>query len=264
MNKLTQKFLLHLFFCLLLLIAGCKKNEATSDDEPFVPPNVTTPPYSFSRYDANGLLKIQRIYAYYNDPLTGLVETISKQAQATFKVSAFDTEYCFAGSVSCQGKSLSYQSNRSYLVDGSSAASINFGDTIGVSWNISGNVPTDMPTFIYLTSEPMPVFKGISNNSIPGNVTRALGTKIYLGANVSGADSVFISISVGEKSITKTVGGSVSFCEFSNTELSVLPASSGESGMIQVSPLKFDVTVQGGKKMYFANQSTYTKLVKVN
>ena len=251
------------FFCFLLFGVACKKKEPNTDAEPFVPPDVKAPAYSFSRYDANGLLKIQKTFSYYNDPLNGLIKTISIDAKAAFKTSFFDTTYNNAGNVSCQGRSLAIISNQSYVLEGNAAASIGFNDTTGVTWNISGNTSTGIPTFIYLTSYRMPEYKGISNNSIPSNIRRSTGFVIPLGANVVGADSIFVSITVGEKSVMKTLGGFVTNCEFANTELSILSATNGASGLLQVSAIKFDGAVQGGKKMYFANQSTYTKLVEV-
>lgn len=240
---------------------SCKKNSANTDDEPYVPPTVTAPVYSFSRYDGNGLLKIQRTYAYYVDPINGLVETISKEAKASFKNSVFDSLYSNAGVVSCQNKTLSLLSNQTYLLDGSGASNITFKDTVGVTWNVAGNTLTGIPAFFY-TSFPMPQYKGVANNSMPTTIRRTVGLTLSLGANIVGADSVFVSITSGSKTIKKMVGGFENDCVFSPTELTILPASDG-GALLQVSPIGYDISLQGGKKMYFANQSAYTKLVTV-
>jgi hypothetical protein len=247
----------------MLLLSACNKDPVNTDADSFVPPNVISPPYSFSRYDANGLLLVRRTFAYYVDPLTGLVETITKEATANFKNSPFDNFYSNAGSVSCQGKGLGLQANQSYLLSGSAANVINFIDTLGPRWEVGGNTATGITGFIYSTSHPLPVYKGVANNSIPSNISRANGTNIPLGANVEGADSIYVSITSGQKTLKKTVGGLSSKCEFSNTELSSLPASQGASALLQVSPVKFDISLQGGLKMYFANQSVYTKFIEL-
>ncbi len=252
-----------LFYFIAVLFAGCDKNEPNTDADPFVPPEVNSPAYSFSRYDANGLLLVRRTFAYYVDPLSGLVETITKEATASFKATPFDTLYSNAGTVSCQYKILGLQNNQSYLLTGSAASTLTFIDTLGPRWEVSGNASTGIPAFIYVTSYPLPVYKGVANNSIPGNITRATGTSIPLGANVEGADSIYVSITSGEKTVKKTVGGLSSKCEFSNTELSGLSASNGISALLQVSPIKYDISLQGGLKMYFANQSVYTKFIEL-
>jgi hypothetical protein len=262
-----NKILLHLFtFCALSLTlfwAGCDKNEPNTDDEPFVPPTVTAPSYSFSRYDANGLLMVQRTFAYYEDPFNGLIETITKEAKASFKNSPFNLTFSNAGNVVCQSKLLNLQGNASYLLNGTAGAGLTFQDTTGVRWEVAGNATTGIPMFVYTTSFPMPIYKGIGNNSIPSTISRSTGTKIPLGANVEGADSIFVTITSGTKSVKKTVGSMSTKCEFSNTELSGLPASKGITALIQVAPIKYDISLSGGMKMYFANQSSYTKYIEV-
>jgi hypothetical protein len=263
MNKSVHYFFIFCSFFITLLLAACDKNEVNSDDEPFVPPSVTAPSYSFSRYDANGLLMVQRTYAYYEDPFNGLIETITKEAKASFKNSPFDLVFSNAGNVLCQSKTLNLQSNASYLLNGTAGAALTFQDTTGVRWEVAGNATTGIPLFIYTTSFPMPIYKGVGNNSIPSTITRSTGTKIPLGANVEGADSIFVTITSGDKSVKKTVGSMSTKCEFSNTELSGLPASKGITALLQVAPIKYDISLAGGMKMYFANQSSYTKYIEV-
>lgn len=254
--------LLGILFLVFMFASSCKKNSANTDDEVYVPPSVTGPSYSFSRYDGNGLLKIQRTLAYYVDPFKGRVETVSKEAKASFKNSPFDSLYSNAGVVTCQGKALSLQSNQSYLLDGSAAGNISVSSTQGVSWNVVGNTVTGIPAVLYVTGKSMPVYKGVENNSIPTNIRRAAGLTLSLGANIVGADSIFLSITSGSKTIKKMIGGFENECIFSPAELSVLPSADG-AALLQVSPIAYELSVQGGKKMYFANQSCYTNLVSV-
>lgn len=251
------------FIGLALLFTACKKDNANTDDEPFTPPEITPPAYSFSRFDGNGLLMAKKISVFYNDPLIGLVETVSKEAQASFKYTAFDTFYSDAGAVTCQGKGLSLQSNKSYLLSGAAANSLAFPDSF-IIWNVAGNNVTGIADFIYSTGDGMPEYKGVYNNSIPSDISRATGVKIPLGANLVGADSVFISLTSGTKSVRKTIGGKESYCEFSNTELSPLPASADKSALLQIAPIKFDVSLAGGQKMYFANQYSYCKYITIH
>ena len=247
----------------MLLFASCKKNEANTDAEPTSPPEVIAPSYSFSRFDANGLFKVQRTYAYWNDPLNGLTENLTKEATASFKLSPFDTAWVSVGILSCQLRQLVLQSNNTYLLNGGAASALGFSDTLGVNWDATGNPALAIPAFGTNTSRPMPIYAGVGNNSMPSTITRTLGFQIPLGANVGNADSIFISLTVGQKSVVKTIGGQASYGEFSITELSGLPASSGKSALLQVSPINFDVSLAGSKKVYYANQSSYTNFVEV-
>ena len=248
----------------LSLVVGCTKYEPNTDGEPYTPPEVVYPNYSFSRIDGNGLMMTKRNFSYYNDPFTGIIETTTKEASASFKSSPFDSFYSNAGSVSCQGKNLFLQSNQSYLLDKSAGTTLSYNDTLGTSWDVSSNGTSGIAAFAYTTNSPMPFYRGVSNHSIPITISKSIGVKISLGANIVGADSVFVSITSGAKTIQKTVWGLDLECEFTKTELLALPATSGETALLQIAAIKFDVSLQGGKKMYFANQSAYTKRVRVN
>jgi hypothetical protein len=258
--KKTRRIIFFASITLLLAFVSCKKEKVNTDADPASPPDVTGPSFSFSRYDANGLLKVKRTFAYWDDPIKGLVETTSKEATAHFKTFPFDSANADAGTVACQTIALAKQSGFNYSSDGNG---IGFNDTLGTIWGVTGNNLTGIPAFSFVTLKPMPYYYGVGNNSIPSTISRSTGTKIPLGANLKNADSVFVSLTVDKKSITKMVGGSVPYCEFTNTELSVLLASAGKTALLQVTPINFDVSLQGAKKMYFANQSVYTKFVEV-
>jgi len=255
---------LSLLFCLhIICFSSCKKNEANSDSEPQTPPDVTAPSYIFSRFDANGLFKLQRTLNYWNDPLQGPTETISNEAIASFKLTPFDSANIDIGDVSCQYKYLSYQTNGFYLVNGNAASTMIFNDTLGVFWSSLGNPSFGVPGINYTTSKPMPAYLGVANNSMPNSLSRNLGFQIPLGANLKNADSVFVSVTVGQKSVKKTIGASTSFCSFSNSELGSLSASNGKSALLQVAPINYDVTLAGARKIYLANITAYTKFVEV-
>lgn len=262
MRQKTIRFFF-LIAATFLIVSSCKKDEANTDSEPVSPPDVTAPSYSFSRFDANGLLKVQRTFAYWHDPLNGVSVTYSAEAASSFKLSPFDSAFVDMGALYCQFKNVPKQVNNGYLLNGNAATAMSFGDTVGVDWNAAGNAVIGLVAFTFVTDKPMPVYYGITNNSIPTDITRSLGFQIPLGANLLYADSVFISLTVGQKSVKKTLGGLASSCAFSNTELSSLGASEGMSGLIQVTPLNFDAIAVGSKKVYAANQSNYTRFVTV-
>ena len=259
LNAITVVTLLTLF----LALSACKKKDVNTDAAPASPPDVTAPAYSFSRFDANGLLKVKLSFAYWDNPLTGLQETISKEASAYFKISPFDSLFADAGAVSCVNSFLTKQSNLGYVANGSGANGISFNDTIGTDWNVAGLPATSMPAFLFRTAKPMPKYYGVGNNSIPSTISRSTGVTIPLGANLSNADSVFVSLTVGQKFIRKTIGGLSPSCDFSNTELSVLSSSGGTNALLQIVPVNYDVSLQSGKKMYFANETAYSKFVEV-
>jgi hypothetical protein len=167
------------------------------------------------------------------------------------------------GTVSCQARNLTILSNSTYSLSGSAAASINFLDTLGTIWKFSGNTATGVAPYTDTTIKPLPAYLGVSNNSIPGSITRSLGFQIPLGANVINADSVFISITVGEKSIIKLTDANISYCSFSNTELNSLPASLGTTALLQVAPFNYNISYAGAKKIYLVNTSSYAKFMEV-
>lgn len=230
---------------------------------PSNPPDVIAPAYIFFRNDGNGLFKVQRSFAYWQDPINGLIETQSIEATASFKLSTSDLFFVDPGSISCQQRNLSLQSNSAYLLNGNAVSTLNFGDTSGVNWYLAGNASIGITPLGFTTAKPMPVYVGVANNSIPGTIARSKGFQLPLGANLKYADSVFISITVGQKSIVKTSNALLSYCAFSNSELGTLPPSNGATALLQVSPINFDATIASGKKLYFANQSSYSKFIEV-
>lgn len=234
-----------------------------TDDEPQAPPDVVAPTYTISRADGCGNFKLQRNLNYWEDSQNQLVEDLSNEATASFKLTAADSVSIDIGVVACQYKILNFLSNKTYAIDGTAASGMNFVDTTGVFWTIEGNVSLGVPALSYTTQKPMPVYYGVTNFSIPATITRSAGFQIPLGANIKHADSIFVSLTVGEKSVSKIIGGFASKCVFTNTELSTLVASNGKKAKLQVLPINYDLTTVGGRKTYITNQASYTKIVEV-
>lgn len=234
-----------------------------TDDEPQTRPEITAPAYSFSRFDGNGLFKLQRNFDYWEDAQNNLMLDLSNEAIASFKLAPSDSANIDVGTVICQYKFLTYQPNGYYVANGSSADGMAFNDTVGVYWSMAGNPSFGIPSILYTTQKPMPIYFGVTNFSMPSTMARNTGFQIPLGANIKNADSVLVSLKVGEKSVMKMVGGSSGSCSFSNTELSSLPSSNGKNALLQVSPINYDVTLAGARKVYIANQASYTKIVEV-
>ena len=244
------------------LFTSCKK-KAEETEIPLAT-TASAPSYNFTNASASGAFVGVKTVTYQTLPVVGLLPIEINTAVGGFFTTAGATSYVNGGAVTCESKSLTVQTNGAYLFSPSATETIDFSG--GTDWTIAGNSGNSIPAFNYSTGSSIPTYSGIVNSSIPTTVTRASGLTIALGsANVSGSpDSIFVTVSSGAGSVQKLVAGNASNCVFSAAELASLDASSGETGLLQVAPLKYYSTTQSGKKYYFIDEAAYSKFVTVN
>ncbi|HLP52912.1 MAG TPA: hypothetical protein VK154_18615, partial [Chitinophagales bacterium] len=177
-------------------------------------------------------------------------------AVAAFSTAAGGTTYQDAGTVQCNTKALTRQSNNSYIFQPSQTdvTGIDFGS--GSQWTIGGvgSIPAFTESFTSFPSSPT-----ITSNS--ETVTLASGYTFTV-SGISNADSVLFILASGNSYAEKRVGGNVTSVTFSAADLSALQASS--QGLLQVTPYRFktNTTAIPGKKIYLVNQVTVSDFAK--
>lgn len=249
MKKTFTKMLLPV--AMFALLTGCKKDESTDTTQP----TPLSPTETFNYSDAWGLLAGVKTVTSINSPI-GPIETTIGTAVAAFNTTEGGSSYHEAGTITCNGKTLTIQSNNSYVFQPSQTdvEGIDFSNSIA-AWNGSGsgNVPAFSATLAAFPTTP-----SITNSS---DVTLSSGHTVTF-SSVNNADSILVVLASGNNYAQKRVGGNATSATFSASELSGLSAS--QYGMVQVTPYwwepRFDIIL--GKKVYMVNQVTVTKIVE--
>lgn len=239
----------------VILLNSCKKDDTTNTNTNPSPVS-TTDLLDFS--DSWGLLAGVKTVTFQTIPVIGGTQEIDLgTAVVAFNDAAGSNTYIDAGTAKCNTKTLTKQSNNSYIFQPSQTDISGIDFSSGSSWDVSGagSIPAITHTFSTFPSTP-------TITSDKETVTRANGYTFSTTA-ISSADSVLYVISSGNNYVKKSVAGNVTSVTFSASELSALDASS--YGLIQVTPYAYqtNTTVVPGKKVYFVNQVTVSDIVEV-
>ena len=251
MNRIFRSILL-ISFSVIVILSGCTKS---SDNNPTNNPTNSSSAPTPSFGDASGTFAAVTSVSYQTVAGITIPLTVNTAVGALF-TSAGSGSYVDGGNVALNSKTLSKQSNNSYvyqnLTDPLTLGSTN-------SWNVSGS--SSVPAFSYTYNRSMPGYSDY--NSLPSMVTRSAGLTISLGSTISNADSVYVVVSGGNnKYVLQRVAGNAGQCSFSADELSVLSATS--TGLLQVVPWNYKSEDFSDKLYYFVNETAYTKTVTVN
>ncbi len=238
---------------LLLSVSACKKETTNNNTQT---QNVSTTDL-FNYSDAWGLLAGVKTVTYQTIPVIGgQQEIILGTAVTAFNTTEGSTTYQDAGTVQCNTKTLTKQSNNAYVFQPSQSDITGIDFSSGSAWSVSGagNVPAINYTFNAFPSSPT-----ITSNK--EELTLANGYTFSI-SGLSTADSVLYILASGDNYVEKRVGGNTSSVTFSAADLSTLQAS--DYGLIQVTPYKFlvNTNVMPGKKVYFVNQVTVSSVAK--
>lgn len=230
---MNVKHLTILFFAAALSLSSCKKDEET----PVTPTTntntggttTTTTPAYFAPADANGILVAGNLMG------TGLIS-------AQFFASAGGSARTAAGSVTFNGNNMTLGTDTVYskfiFTDITSA---------GANWTVVGNSNVENITATY------PDFPSLPSITSSATITRASGCTITFNA-VTGADSVYVTITSGSGFKSKLIAGNATSCSFTSTELSGL--STTTSGQINVGAWTRYSQTFNSKKYYFYNNSS--------
>jgi hypothetical protein len=251
MKKLTFSLLIA-SMAFSVLVTGCKKDEDPDGENPTNQTGDPTQTYNFT--DAFGVLSAINSISYTNVGGT-LIPVELGTAVAVFPSAAGAQAFLDAGTVQINGKSLTKQTNNSYVYqDFTNPLMLN-----QVKWDVSGN--GNVPAISKQVAKPIPTYSNFG--SLPASVTKANGLEVSIAGHVNNADSVLVVVAAGSKWVARTVAGNAAKVTFSAADLSSLPSST--EGMVQVSPRNMTTETISSKKFYFINQATYTKMpVPVN
>lgn len=259
-----MKIIPHFILLLSVFTLGsCQKEEVVPDilDNEEIPRSFV-PAYSFKANDATAVLHALNTVSYKDVAIIGPQKIDLNTAVAYFFSSPGSKPFVDAGSVNCEGRSLSKDTASLYFYNPSGTDVITFNGT--TDWSISGNVSSGIPLLNFSSSSTIPTYNGVYNGTLTANINRANDLTINLIGAVFNADSVFVTVSSGNNFVQKVVASS-SNCTFLSAELLGLGSSNGsDSGVIQVAPFKVDTQINAGKKFYFINQAAYTKSVTIN
>lgn len=236
----------------VLTVASCNNNDG--DDTP-TQPTPPSPTETFNYSDAWGLLAAVK---------TVTTQTVAGQtyeielgtAVAAFNTTEGGTTYHEAGTINCNSKTLTKQTNNSYVFQPSQTdvSGIDFSNGIA-NWNGSGS--SNVSSF----SASLTAFPSTPNIVELSDLTLANGQTIQW-SSVSNADSILVILASGDSYVQKKVNGNQTSVYFSAAELADLDPS--QYGMIQVTPYwwepRFDIIV--GKKVYMVNQVTVTDFIE--
>jgi hypothetical protein len=243
MKIFNLKFAVFALSLSIFFLAGCDK-----DDDP-APDGNNNNGGEVNAGDAFGTLVAIRSITYTNAG-GNLIPFEFNTATAAFFEAVGGSALVDAGAVQLNGKTLTKATNNAYSYD-------NALDPLSldqVQWEVAGS--GDVPMISQTVTKPLPEFTGYEN--LPASVSKAEGLTISLGASISDADSVLvtvISINDGEFAM-RTVAGNAGSVTFNTDDLAGL--STG-SGLLQVNPYNVTTETISGKKSYFLNQSSYSK-----
>lgn len=225
------------------VLTSCTKENTTDDT---TTSTVKTTP-SFS--NAIGVMVALKTTTYVS--AIGMeIPTEVNSAVAAFYDTPGAQQFVDAGTVTLNTLSLKKYDNNSYIYDNLlSPISLN-----QIKWAVSGK--GTIPAINKTVSRSMPDYTGYS--TLPVSVTKANGLTINLAGKLSSADSVYVFlVDLKSKYVMKRAGGNAASIVFSASDLAVLQSG---NGMIMMAPFNYSLEDYSSKKVYFVNESVYTKI----
>lgn len=241
-------------FALLLGIAlaftACKKEDPEPPDTPGGGGSNSTPSTAPVFSDADAMVSAIRALSTQSTPI-GPVDLVLGIATGVFTADAFST-FLNVGTVSCNGESLTRQSNNNYTYQpgATNPTGIDLTASNEVTWNVAGG--SGFEGFTRTIPGPFPIVGNITSDA---TVVRANGYTITT-ASVLSADSVIFTLG----SLVRTIPGNATSCTFTAAELSGLAAG---SSLLQVAPYNSTNEEIGGKRIYFVKQYSRSLSVTV-
>lgn len=204
--------------------------------------------------DASGVMVAVQTVTTISTPL-GPQTVNFGTAIAVFFSGNNTTQFVDAGIVKAEDKNLAQQSDKSYVYTPSQTdvSGLTFGNA--ADWSVSGAGIIPQITYSFNGFPNTPQF------SVGSTLTKGQSYTVSLN-NVTGADSVVVSLFSGSNSILKTVAES-------NTPVSVTFSSSetgslgSGAGYVQVAPYRITSTTINSKNFYFVNETVKTESVTI-
>lgn len=246
-----KKFILFLALPLGLCLgtSSCVKDKIDDLTKPKT--NSTTPPTP-AVPGVDGALVSVRVGT--TTMAAGIPFTIDiESAVAAFYDAANNNSLLPAGTVKVNGFELTKADNNSYTFMSDKDLDLNFGS--GSAWNVTG--AGAVPAINYTHNDAFPKFSG----TLPTSITRANGLTINL-SSVSNADSVWIFIAAGDKTLTKHLGSNPGSVTLTAAELNTLPAT--ETCIFEVIPWRYRIQNISGKDIVLIKEYAAVATLKMD
>lgn len=252
MKRLTYLTVLTLL-ALVTSVSSCKKDE---DATPTAPTNST--PTVSPPSDADGAFVAIKTISFQTVPIIGQVEVELGTAAAWFGTG---TTFVDGGTVDCNTKALTKQSNNAYVFTPSSSDATGIDFSSGsADWTISGNSGNAVPAFSFNHCCSYPDVNGITAND---NISVSSDYTLTATGAVTGADSVIFVMAGPDNHIVKIKPAGTSSCLFTAAELATLGTGSNV-GLLQIAPYSWTSTIESGKKYYFIKETVVSKFVSLS
>lgn len=260
MKKITQRIatLWMMSFCIsgLMLFSSCTEEEiqklteqAENTPTPTPGPDNSIPIPNWG--DAAGVLVSTKVKTVQS----GIAVEMGV-ASAVFYANLGDSTFADAGTVKCEDKELTKQSNNAYVFVPTQTEPMGITLSPPILWDIAGS--GSVGAFSQSVSGSFP-----TTDSISSALTFANSAAYTLSVgSVSNADSViFMVVGSSGTPLIKTISGNATSCTFTAAEMSTLPTG---TGLIQVVPTRITDNTFSGKKYYFIRQTSVSKTVTIN
>lgn len=252
MKRLTYLTVLTLL-ALVTTVSSCKKDE---DNTPAAPTNST--PTANTPNDADGAFVAIKTITFQTVPIVGQIEVELGTAAAWFGT---PNTWVDGGSVDCNTKSLTKQSNNSYIFTPSATDQTGVDFSGGsADWTIGGNTSNSVPSFNFNHCCSYPDVNGIT---AADEISTGSDYTLTATGFVTGADSVIFVMAGPDNYILKVMPPNTSSCLFTAAEMATLGTGSNV-GLLQIAPYSLTSTIQSGKKYYFVKETVVSKFVSLS
>lgn len=261
----TPHFTITLAIALIVGFSSCKKEEAKPTTPTTTTPTNTAGPNPQTPMPSGGnisgvLISLKMKYTTQPTGAPMPVDVNSEMGVAVFYNSPGSATISDAGIVSVNSVNLEKQTNKSYLkmaYIGGTPSDLDFDNTS--KWNVAGS--SDVPAFSHDHNTAFPEYSG----DVPSTITKANGISLsFTSSTLSGADSVYVVIAAGDKSIVKSYGAKAGSVTIPASDLQSLPAISDNSAVFEICPFSYDEAVKNGKTYFFIKELAIVRAVNIN
>ncbi|MBS1772749.1 MAG: hypothetical protein JST82_07810 [Bacteroidetes bacterium] len=262
MKKYTQVTLAAAL--LLLGAASCQKKETPAPTTPTTTTPTTPTPVSPTPTGSNIYGALVAIKMDYTITQAGVTVPFNNEiGSAIFYSAPGSSTFVDGGSVSVNNKALDKQSNNSYMKmanSGTTPSSLDL-DNSGVAWSVSGNSGNGVPAITYTHSGSFPNYSA----TMPTSITKSSGISFtFSSSTLTGADSVYVVIASGSKSLTKSYLATAGTVTISASDLSGFATVSDNSALLEVCPFKYIINTYSGKQYVFIKEQAVVRNININ
>lgn len=228
---------------------SCKKDDNNNNNNNGTPSASTIPPLSSA--DAALVAIKTKSYVSY---LGYTTELVIGTGVGAFGITNGSTNYSDVGAITIDGESLTKQSNNAYIYTPTATNPEGLSLGIPVDWTVAGG--NGFSGFSKSVTIGFPSVDSInSSGTIDKSQSYTLST-----ATVYSSDSVVFQIAGGNGNKLVTRPGGTTSYTFSAAD--VASVGTGDA-IVQIAPYRYTSDVQGGKTIYYINETVVTKTVKI-